>query len=212
MQAATKGMKYSDLSGRIIFKIQHLKLALFSFLSTLLNRIIWSLQRLKSGTGIKHFGLAKISRFPGSVISVGNDCVFRSDKTSNLIGVNRRCIISTHDTNAVITIGNSCGFSGVSIGCLQAIHIGNNVLVGANAIITDFDWHNVNPLKRRDKCETAKPVIIGDNVFIGVNAIVLKGVSIGRNSVIGANSVVTANIPPNCIAAGNPAKIVKKLE
>jgi acetyltransferase-like isoleucine patch superfamily enzyme len=205
-------MKTNDFSGRIIFKIQYLRLDFFSFFCTIINRIIWSIKSLKSGTGIRHFGLAKISRWPGSVISVGNNCVFRSDKTSNLIGVNRRCIISTHDTNAVITIGDSCGFSGVTIGCLQAIHIGNHVLVGANAIITDFDWHNVNPLKRRDRCESSKPVIIEDNVFIGVNAIVLKGVSIGRNSVIGANSVVTANIPPNCIAAGNPAKIVKKLE
>jgi acetyltransferase-like isoleucine patch superfamily enzyme len=55
-------------------------------------------------------------------------------------------------------------------------------------------------------------VIIEDNDFIGVNAIVLKGVTIGCNSVIGANSVVTANIPTNSIAAGNPAKIVKYLE
>lgn len=205
-------MKTNDLSGRIIFKIQYLRLDVFSFLCTLISRIIWSAKKLKTGTGIRHFGLAKVSRWPGSVISVGNDCVFRSDRTSNLIGVNRRCIISTHDPKAVITIGDSCGFSGATIGCLQAIHIGNQVLVGANAIITDFDWHNIDPLKRRDRCEHSKPVIIEDNVFIGVNAIVLKGVSIGRNSVIGANSVVTSNIPANCIAAGNPAKIVKKLE
>ena len=54
-----------------------------------------------------------------------------------------------------------------------------------------------------------KPVIIGDNVEIGSNAVILPGVEIGNNSTIGAGAVVVENIPPNSIAAGVPAKVIK---
>lgn len=56
-----------------------------------------------------------------------------------------------------------------------------------------------------------KKIKIGDNVWIGWGVIILKGVSIGDNSVIAAGSVVVSDIPENCIAAGNPAKLVKNI-
>ena len=62
---------------------------------------------------------------------------------------------------------------------------------------------------RSGKC---KPIIIEDNVWLGINSSVLKGVTIGKNSVIGAGSVVTKNIPANVIAAGNPCRVIKKIE
>jgi len=58
----------------------------------------------------------------------------------------------------------------------------------------------------------AKPVYIGRNVWITTRCIILPGVRIGDNSVIGAGSVVTKNIPANCLAAGNPAKVVRRLK
>lgn len=57
-----------------------------------------------------------------------------------------------------------------------------------------------------------RDTIIGKNVFIGCNALVLKGVHIGDNAVIGAGSVVTKDVPANCVAAGNPAVVVKHIE
>ncbi|CUH97396.1 hypothetical protein P22_3524 [Propionispora sp. 2/2-37] len=57
----------------------------------------------------------------------------------------------------------------------------------------------------------ALPVAIKDNVWIGGGAIILPGVTIGKNSVIGAGSVVTRDIPADCIAAGNPCRVMKRL-
>lgn len=205
------GSKNSDLRGRVFFKLHYLKIDFFSFFTSIINGTVWRLKGVKLSTGIKYYGFAKVCRNPGSIISIGENCGFRSDKFSNLIGVNRRCILSTHSANAVIKIGDGCGFSGVTIGCADSITIGNNVLVGANTVITDFDWHNADPLRRKEPCTSMKPIIIEDNVFIGLNSIVWKGVTIGENSVIGANSVVTKSIPENCIAAGNPAKVIRSL-
>lgn len=57
----------------------------------------------------------------------------------------------------------------------------------------------------------SSPIIIEDDVFIGMNCLILKGVTIGARSIIAAGSVVTKSIPSDCIAAGNPAKVIKHL-
>jgi acetyltransferase-like isoleucine patch superfamily enzyme len=120
-------------------------------------------------------------------------------------------MISTHCKNAEIIIGDNCSFSAVVIGARESIQIGNNVMVGANVLITDTDWHSMKSGEREHGIVGSKPVFISDNVFIGYSSSILKGVSIGKNSVIGANSVVTKDIPANVIAAGNPCKIIKTI-
>ena len=107
---------------------------------------------------------------------------------------------------AEVRVGNDCGFSGTVIAAFNSIILGDHVVCGANTLITDSDWHPEDP-----RSGAPKPVRIDDNVWLGVNATVLKGVTIGANSVIGAGSVVTANIPANVIAAGNPCKIIREL-
>ena len=59
--------------------------------------------------------------------------------------------------------------------------------------------------------EYARPITVGNNVWFGGNVCVLGGVTIGDNVVIGAGSVVTKNIPSNCVAVGNPCKLIKTL-
>jgi len=125
--------------------------------------------------------------------------------------VNRRCIISSHREDAQITIGNSCGFSGVTIAAAKSIKIGENVLCGANVVITDFDWHSLDPHNRLTQEPNSLPIEIGNNVWLGLDVVVLKGASIGSNTVIGACSLVTGHIPDNVIAAGNPCRIIKPL-
>jgi len=198
-----------DFFGYVFFKCYSYSVALHRQLSTLVYRPLVRLRNIELGRGCRFIGRPIIVKVPLSKITIGAYCTIRSDKKSNLIGVNRPCIISTRSKNAEIRIGDNCGLSGATIGARQQIIIGNNVLLGANVVITDFDWHNTDPLTRHQECTTSKPVHIKDNVFIGLNSIVWKGVTIGENSVIGANSIVTRDVPANVIAAGNPCRIIK---
>jgi Acetyltransferase (isoleucine patch superfamily) len=164
---------------------------------------------IEVGKGCHFYGWPVFVRVPFSKIYIGDGCTFRSDRRSNLIGVNHKSIISTHSKKASITIGKNCGFSGVVIGAKDKIVIGDNAIIGANVIISDFDWHNTGLYNRKESCVHARPVTIEENVFVGVNSVIWKGVTIGKNAVVGANSVVTKDVPANCIVAGNPAKPIK---
>ena len=202
-----------DLSGFLFGKLRTFKLFVSSFLSTRFSYIILKLRGVRIEKKCKFFGTPKVNRIFGSRITIGSHCSFRSDKGSNLIGLNRKCFISTFVDDAIIEIGDNSGFSGTVIGAAKSIIIGNNVLSGANVLITDFDWHPIDPEKRHtSKGVHSAPIVIEDNVWLGINAVVLKGVTIGKNTVIGANSLVVKDIPANVIAAGNPCKVIKKLD
>ena len=85
-------------------------------------------------------------------------------------------------------------------------------MIGGGVCIYDTDFHPLSSVDRlKDNAEkiASGAVNIEENAFIGANCTVLKGVTIGKNSIIGACSVVTKNIPPNEIWAGNPAKFIK---
>lgn len=202
----------SDLINKFFSKAYFvLSIQTRAFFYNVINKLDASIRGINYGIGFKSYGKIYFYRYPNSKINIGKNCEFRSIYNSNLIGINRACIISTHSNKSKIIIGDDCGMSGVSIGSLDYIEIGNNVMVGANVIITDNDWHSLNPLNRRRGIPNSKPILISNNVFIGVNSIILKGTVIGENTVIGAGSVVSGVIPANVIAAGNPCKIIKYL-
>jgi len=175
-------------------------------LSTILCYLKMHYWNIKIGPNCKFKGIIKIRKMPFSNINIGKSCIFNSSHTSNLIGINHPCIISTLSNNAQIKIGDNCGFSGTIIGAEQKIHIGNNVRCGANTIITDSDWHTGD-----SRIYGCKSVVIEDNVWLGLNVVVLKGVTIGRNSIIGANTTLTKSIPESVVVAGNPVKIIRKI-
>ncbi|MEA3210019.1 MAG: hypothetical protein QOE70_3076 [Chthoniobacter sp.] len=123
-------------------------------------------------------------------------------------------------------IGDFTLLNGALIMAEERIEIGRHCLVSWNVGIADSDFHPLDAAQRRiDTMALAPfykdrpprpvlktaPVIIADNVWIGMNAVILKGVSIGENSVVAAGAVVSKSVPANVVVAGNPAVIVKKL-
>ena len=98
---------------------------------------------------------------------------------------------------------------GVRISSAKAVVIDDNCMLANGAYITDADWHGIYD---RVSFGKARPVHLAKNVWVGDSAIICKGVAIGENSIIGAGAIVTENIPKNCVAVGNPAKVVKQLD
>ena len=156
--------------------------------------------------GCSFFGRARFFRHPRSQISIGTGCTFRSSSASNLIGVNRPCIISTLMEGSKIEIGPNSGFSGTVISSATRITIGENVRCGANTLITDTDWHMNDPRTGPDA-----PIVIEKDVWLGVNVSVLKGVTIGERTLVAAGSVVTKPLPSGVIAAGSPARVIRPI-
>lgn len=117
---------------------------------------------------------------------------------------------------STLKIGDYTGISSTTILVKNSIVIGNHVNIGGGSFLTDSNHHSINWQDREDRkldVQKAKsaPIIIGDYVFIGARSMILKGVTIGEKSIIAAGSVVVKDIPSNCIAGGNPCKIIKKL-
>lgn len=132
------------------------------------------------------------------------------------IGVNGHC-----------TVGDFTLMNGALVMSEERIEIGSHCLISWNVGIADSDFHPLAPAQRiidahalapffkdrppRPALRTA-PVIISDNVWIGMNAVILKGVTIGENSVVAAGAVVTKSVPTNVVVAGNPAIVTKQFE
>ncbi len=143
----------------------------------------------------------------GSPIEVGKytHIVCAADKKIKFV------IWSESKGNGNISIGDYCLVSpGVRITSATSIKIGNNCMLANGVYISDADWHGI--YDRLQTVGESAPVELKENVWIGDSAIVCKGVTIGENSVVGAGSVVAKDIPPNSIAVGNPAKVVKELD
>jgi acetyltransferase-like isoleucine patch superfamily enzyme len=110
-----------------------------------------------------------------------------------------------------IKIGNNVVImSGVRISSASEVVIGDDCLIAGFCYITDADWHDV--YDRLSSPGKTSPVIIERGVWLCDSAIICKGVHIGENSIVGAGSVVRRDVPPNVIVAGNPAKVVKRLD
>ncbi|MFJ8820595.1 sugar O-acetyltransferase [Streptomyces sp. NPDC102467] len=90
------------------------------------------------------------------------------------------------------------------------IRIGEDVQIGPNVQLLT-PTHPVDPAPRRAKWEAARPITLGGNVWLGGGVIVCPGVTIGANTVVGAGSVVTRDLPPDVVAVGNPARVVRKI-
>lgn len=150
----------------------------------------------------------------GGRMNIGRNFHINNGVKGNPIGCYERCTLFV-DRGASIEIGDNVGMSQASLVSMCSIKIGNNVKIGGGTMIFTTDFHSIDPQTRASKDDAkhrkVAPVVICDNVFVGARCIILKGVTIGKNSVIGAGSVVTKSVSDNQIWAGNPAKFIKNI-
>jgi len=147
----------------------------------------------------------------GSIL-IGGNFICTSSPWDNSIGVFQKVILKTLKAGATINIGKNVGISGCTISAATSITLGDRVLIGAGCLITDSDAHPILADERDDATKIKScAIVIEDDCFIGARSIILKGVRIGTGSVIGAGSVVTGDVPSGVIVAGNPARLVRKL-
>lgn len=146
-------------------------------------------------------------------ISIGDNFYFSSGDAVNPMTSNLQGAVYV-EPGAELSIGNNVGMSSTRFWVHDRVAIGDNVKIGACVLITDTDAHPMDYMARRTSNEGTKsaPIVIEDDVWVGAYSIILKGVTIGARSIIGAGSVVTKNIPPDCVAGGNPCKVIKTLK
>ena len=128
--------------------------------------------------------------------------------------------------DARIKVGNYVLMNGARIICDAEITIGDYSLISWNVVLMDTYRLPLDPRQRRSELEqvsrrsprraaadvAASAIHIAANVWIGFDCCVLPGVTIGQGAVVGARSVVTADVPPYAVAAGNPARVIRRLE
>jgi maltose O-acetyltransferase len=108
-----------------------------------------------------------------------------------------------------LVVGKNSRVIGAHIDARHLVSIGENVQIGPYTVILDSDFHDV---KDHFGEGAAQAVYIEDDVWIATRAIILKGTRIGKGAVIAAGAVVTKDVPPYCLAAGVPARVIKKIE
>ena len=149
------------------------------------------------------FGLILVNFIFQRIFRINSKVPFPVHFTSRVIGYKN--IKLNKDRN---TIGSLSLSGGCYIQALNGIEIGKNFLFAPGIKILSTN-HGVNS---EFKSIDSKPIIIGDNVWLGTNVTILPTVELGNNVVVGAGSVVTKSFPDNVIIAGNPARIIKKIE
>lgn len=183
-------------------------------MSKFLYKLFLRAVHVQYGKGLILKGIPFIFNAKGASISMGEGCVIKSSFLSNLVGLYSRTIILTRIPGASIVIGDHVGISGATIYARSRIEIGDHTNIGGNVKILDNDFHPVDPDARmaddKEKIGTA-PIRIGRNCFIGCNVLILKGSRIGDNCVVGAGAVVSGSFEDNCVIAGNPAKVIRKI-
>lgn len=199
--------------GKNIRRIVHFVKRVRNRLSVYYNLLRLDMYGVKHGRNCVVHGKLYIKLFPTANVTIGDNLYFSSGWAVNALCTNKRGILYATQ-NATITIGDNVGMSSTVLWAHESITIGNHVKIGGNCILMDTDAHNMDYVIRRGQYTDwgiSSPIVIEDDVFIGANCIVLKGVTVGARSIIAAGSVVTKSIPADCLAAGNPAKVIRSL-
>ncbi|MCZ8372450.1 acyltransferase [Phocaeicola sp. KGMB11183] len=183
--------------------------------TTFITKLYFILNNVKFKRGLKSSGTPVIHLSINASCYIGEYLTLGNWVQNNASGIIARCKIEVRN-QAILQIGNHVGITATTIICHNKIIIEDHVKIGVGTHIYDTNFHNINPKDRiyLDKLETVRnaPIYIKKNAFIGAFCIILKGVTIGENSIIAAGSVVVHNVPANEIWGGNPAQFIKKID
>ena len=185
-------------------------------------KLVMKMTKTKYGKNLLLKGVPVIFNKGGATLKIGDHVTIKSSFLSNLVGLYSRTIIVTRAPGAVIEIGDNVGISGATIYARKGIYIGENTCVGGNCKILDNDFHPIdaedrlrllNDVHGGDAADLipTREIHIGKNCFLGCNSIILKGTVLGDGCVVGAGAVVSGKFEDNCVIAGNPAKVIKRL-
>jgi acetyltransferase-like isoleucine patch superfamily enzyme len=179
----------------------------------LINRLILKQNGAVVGCNVCIPGKVHWQISKGGGICIGDNLYFSSGDSVNPIASNLQGAVFI-EKDARLRVGNNVGMSSTRLWIHESVTIGDNVKIGACVLITDTDAHPMDFLTRRTSNygTNSAPVVIEDDVWIGAHTIILKGVTIGARSIVGAGSVVTRSIPADCVAAGNPCRVIKSLD
>jgi acetyltransferase-like isoleucine patch superfamily enzyme len=187
-------------------------------MSNLVARFLGRLRRILAGySGRVHIGTGSVVRrrrlhaYPNGEIHIG--------ACSMVL-----CRVDFDSLGGLVRIGDRCYLGASHLVCHTSITIGDDVIMSWGVTVVDHDSHSpnwderaqdvnewMNGRKNWDHVKVA-PVVIGDKAWIGFGASILKGVVIGEAAVVGACSVVTRDVPAYCVVAGNPARVVRRLD
>ena len=158
------------------------------------------------------YGTPLIHKHPKARIVLGKGVTIISDSQYNYAGVNHPTILAATSPGSEIIVHEGVGMSGTSIVANNRIEIGERTMLGANTNVYDNDFH---PLDAEARIAGLKglsaPIKIGNRCWLSSNVTVLKGVTIGDETVVGAMSLVTRDIPAKVVAGGVPAKVIKEI-
>lgn len=152
-------------------------------------------------------------RRKGGIIQVGKDCVISG-------------VLITEREKSLISIGDNVFVGGNTIiDCVEQIKIEDDVLISYGCLLVDSDNHSIHyGSRKKDLADwrnggghdwsttITRPIHIGKGAWLGARVMILKGVTVGECAVVGAGSVVSNDVPPFTIVAGNPARVVRKLD
>lgn len=187
-----------------------------------LYKIVMKILGIEYGKGLLLKGIPAIFNKNGASIKIGDNVTIKSSFLSNLVGLYSRSIIVTRAPGAEIVIGNNVGISGATIYARKGIYIGDNTCIGGNCKILDNDFHPLEAEVRNklladpkgvdSDIVPAKEISIGKDCFIGCNTLILKGTVLGDRCVVGAGAVVAGKFEAGSVIAGNPARVIRKID
>jgi maltose O-acetyltransferase len=122
-------------------------------------------------------------------------------------------VFITYLPEARISVGHGTRLNGISAMAYSTIKVGSRCIVGSTMMV-DTDFHSTDPALRHDPDApfAVAPIELKENVWVAGQSAILKGVTIGENSIVAFRAVVTKDVPPNVIVGGNPARVVKEFQ